>query len=225
MAKKETKASTELENVELVLSRSEQFIEKHQKQLLIGVGIIVVVILAVLAFRNFYMKPRVEAAENEIYKAQQYFAMDSFKVALNGNGSADMMGFREVSEEYGMTPSGKLATAYAGICYYKLGDYQNAVKFLSQYEGKDEYFKTAVIGLTGDAYAEMGNADKAFDFYKKAIGDKNELAPVYLKKAGILYETKGNPDEALKMYQEIKDNYPESLQARDIDKYIARVQK
>lgn len=225
MAKKETSTPTEIENVELVLSKSEQFIEKHQKQLLIGLGIALAIVLAILAFRNFYLKPRIEAAENAIYKAQNYFAIDSFKIALNGNGSSDMMGFKDIASEYGMTPSGKVATAYAGICSYKLGDYQNAVKFLSQYDGKDEYFNTSVIGITADAYAEMGEADKAFDLYKKAIAKKNELAPVYLKKAGVLYETKGKSEDALKMYQTIKDDYPTSVQATDIEKYIARVQK
>jgi tetratricopeptide (TPR) repeat protein len=198
MAKKQTNATSELENVELVLSRSEQFIEKNQKQLLIGVGVILAIVLAVLAFRNFYMKPRIEEAENAIYKAQQYFAIDSFKVALNGDGSADMIGFKDIADEYSMTPSGKLATAYTGICYYKLGDYKNAVKFLSQYDGKDEFFKTTILGLTGDAYSEMGDADKAFDFYKKAIAMKNELTPVYLKKAGILYETKSKTGRCFK---------------------------
>lgn len=224
MAKNETKAP-ELENVELVLSKSEEFIEKYQKQLLIGVGVVAAVILAVLAFQNFYVKPRIKDAENAIYKAQQYFAVDSFKVALNGDGSADMIGFKDIADEYSMTPSGKLATAYTGICYYKLGDYQNAVKFLTQYSGKDDYFKTSIVGLTGDAYAEMGEADKAQDFYEKAIDAKNDLSPVYLKKAGILFETKGNAEEALKMYQKVKDAYPASLQAQDIDKFIARVQK
>ncbi|MGC3979597.1 MAG: hypothetical protein QM751_16055 [Paludibacteraceae bacterium] len=190
MAKKETNVSTELENVGVALTKSEQFIEKHQKQFLIGVGVIVAIVLIALAYRNFYVKPRVESAENAIYKAQNYFALDSFKVALDGDGSADMIGFKEIASEYGMTPSGKLATAYAGICYYKLGDYKNAVKFLSEYSGDDEFFKTTVIGLTGDAYAEMGDADKSFSYYKKAIDAKNELAPVYLKEIGYSLRNK-----------------------------------
>lgn len=225
MAKKEVTTPTELESVERALTNSEQFVEKHQTKILIGIGVAVAIILAVLAFRNFYLKPKVEAAEDAMYKAQSFFAADSFKVALDGNGSADMMGFKEIASEYNMTPSGKLASAYAGICYYKLGQYQNAIKYLSQYEGKDEYFKTSIIGLTGDAYAELGETDKAFSFYKKAFEAKNDLAPVYLKKSGILYETKGKTEEALKAYQEIKDKYPTSMQAGDIDKYIARVQK
>ena len=216
--------SAELENVERALSSSEAFIEKYQKQILIGVGVIVLVVLAVMAVNNFYLKPRVVAAENAMYKAQELFAVDSFKVAVDGNGK-DVMGFKEIASEYGMTASGNLANAYTGICYYKLGKYQDAVKYLTQYDAGDDYFKTSVIGLTGDCYAELGETGKAQDYYSKAIGQKNELSPVYLKKAGILFETKGQAADAEKMYLQIKNDYPKSMEAGDIDKYLARVQK
>lgn len=212
------------ENVGNIISSSEAFIEKNQKKILIGVGVVVLLVLAIMAFRNFYQQPREIAAENAMYKAQEYFATDSFKVALEGDG-ANVMGFREIASQYGMTKSGKLASAYTGICYYKLGKYEDAIKFLSQYDGTDNYFKTSVVGLIGDSYAELDKADKAQNFYKKAIAEKNELAPIYLKKSGILYETKGNNAEAEKMYTQIKDDYPTSNEAYDIDKYIARVQK
>lgn len=216
--------SAELENVERALSSSEAFIEKYQKQILIGVGVVVLVVLAVMAFNNFYLKPREVAAENAMYKTQEYFAVDSFKVALDGDGK-DVMGFKEIASEYGMTASGNLANAYTGICYYKLGKYQEAVKYLTQYDAEDDFFKTTIIGLTGDCYAEMGETGKAQDYYSKAIAEKNELSPIYLKKAGILYETKGQTAEAEKMYLQIKNDYPKSMEAGDIDKYLARVQK
>ena len=57
------------------------------------------------------------------------------------------------------------------------------------------------------------------------INEKNELSPVYLKKAGILFETKGQAADAEKMYLQIKNDYPKSMEAGDIDKYLARVQK
>lgn len=226
MAKKsENKTEEQLqENVGKVISSSEAFIEKNQKKILIGVGIVVLVVLAILAFRNFYIEPREIAAENAMYKAQEYFAVDSFKLALEGDG-ANVMGFKEIASEYSMTASGNLASAYVGICYYKLDKYQEAIKYLTQYDGKDNYFKSAVVGLIGDCYAELGDAAKAQSYYKKTIADKNELTPTYLKKAGILYETNGNAAEAEKMYQQIKDNYSTSNEAYDIDKYLARVQK
>ncbi len=221
---KKVKEPAELETVGRALSSSEAFIEKYQKQILIGVGVIVLAVLAVMAVNNFYLKPRVVAAENAMYKAQELFAVDSFKVAVDGNGK-DVMGFKEIASEYGMTASGNLANAYTGICYYKLGKYQDAVKYLTQYDAGDDYFKTSVIGLTGDCYAELGETGKAQDYYSKAIGQKNELSPVYLKKAGILFETKGQAADAEKMYLQIKNDYPKSMEAGDIDKYLARVQK
>ena len=221
---KKVKEPAELETVGRALSSSEAFIEKYQKQILIGVGVIVLVVLAVMAVNNFYLKPHVVAAENAMYKAQELFAVDSFKVAVDGNGK-DVMGFKEIASEYGMTASGNLANAYTGICYYKLGKYQDAVKYLTQYDAGDDYFKTSVIGLTGDCYAELGETGKAQDYYSKAIGQKNELSKKKKKKAGILFETKGQAADAEKMYLQIKNDYPKSMEAGDIDKYLARVQK
>ena len=225
MSNKKDNKPGELENVEHVLSTSEAFIEKYQKQIIFAVAAVVLIVLAVLAFQNFYIEPRETEAENEMGKAQAFFAVDSFKVALDGNGK-DFIGFKEIVSEYGITSSGNLAAAYAGICYYKLGQYDNAIKYLSQFDGEDTYFTTSVIGLIGDSYVELGETSKALDYFNKAAGTENEvLSPVYLKKAGIVYESLKQPDKALKAYTEIKDNYPKSNEAADIDKYIARIQK
>jgi tetratricopeptide (TPR) repeat protein len=225
MSKKEEKKHDELVNVEHALTSTEAFIEKYQKQILMGVGAIVLVVLVALSFRNFYLQPREIAAENEMYKSQAFFAKDSFRLALNGAG-AESIGFKAISSDYGITNSGKLAAAYAGICYYKLGQYQDAVKYLSQFDGKDTYFTTSVIGLTGDCYVELGDNSKALSYFEKA-GDKDNsvLSPVYLKKAGLVYESLNQPEKAEKLYTTIKEKYPKSAEAADIDKYLARVQK
>ena len=225
MSNKEGKKHNELETVEHALTSSEAFIEKYQKQIIFGVGAIVVVVLAVLSFHNFYMGPREIAAENEMYKAQAFFATDSFRVALEGDG-AESVGFKEIASDYGITPSGKLAAAYTGICYFKLGQYENAIKYLNQYDGEDTYFKASVIGLTGDSYVELGETSKAISYFDKAADLENAvMSPVYLKKAALVYESLNKPEDAEKDYLKIKEKYPKSTEAADIDKYIARVQK
>ncbi|MFZ4582391.1 MAG: tetratricopeptide repeat protein [Paludibacter sp.] len=224
MSKQEQNKPEELEQVEQVLSKSEAFIEKYQKQLLLAVAIVVLSVLSVLAFKNFYIDSRETQAQNEMAKAQALFAVDSFKVALDGKG--EVIGFKEIASEYSITASGNLAEAYAGICYYKLGQYENAIKYLSQFEGDDNYFTTSIIGLIGDAYVEMGKNEDAVDYFIKAADKENEvLSAVYLKKAGKVYEALGKPEKALDVYTQIKDNYPKSSEASDIEKYIARVQK
>lgn len=225
MSKKDEKKHDELETVEHALTASEAFIEKYQKQIIYGVGAIVLIVLVALSVRNFYLQPREVSAENEMYKAQNFFAKDSFKVALDGDG-VNFIGFKEIISDYGFTPSSNLAAAYAGICYYKLGQYDNAIKYLSQFDGEDNYFSATVIGLTGDSYVELGETSKAIGYFDKAAGFENEvISPVYLKKAGLVYESLKETEKAEKSYTTIKEKYPKSPEAADIDKYLARVQK
>ena len=225
MSKKEGKKHNELENVEHALTASEAFIEKYQKQIIFGVGAVVLVILVALSVRNFYLEPREVDAQNQMYKAQAAFATDSFRIALEGDGR-ESIGFKEIVSDYSFTASANLAAAYAGICYYKLGQYDNAIKYLTQFDGGDSYFTTSVIGLTGDCYVELNETTKAISYFDKAAEKDNAvLSPVYLKKAGLAYESLNKPDQAEKEYSIIKDKYSKSTEAADIDKYIARVQK
>lgn len=224
MAKKADIKQDELENVQEALSKSEAFIEKNQKQIIIGVSVIILIVLVVLGFKNYYLQPREIEAENEMSKSQSFFAVDSFKIAVEGN--ANSIGFKEIVSEYSLTKSGNLAAAYAGICYYKLGKYNDAINYLSQFDSDDSYMSTVVIGLTGDAYVELGDKSKALSYFEKAADAKNEIiSPIYIKKAAVIYESQNKVDKALKLYNEIKNDYPKSSEASDIDKYIARIQK
>ena len=66
---------------------------------------------------------------------------------------------------------------------------------------------------------EYGKAAKAFE---AAAASGNEvIAPMSLKKAGIVYLHEGEKGKALKAFKTIKDEYPASSEAQDIDKYIA----
>jgi len=225
MAQNDELIKEELEKVENVLTTTEAFIEKYQKQLLIGIGSIVLVVLIAISFNNFYLQPREVSAQNEMYKSQSAFAADSFKVALEGNG-VESIGFKEIASSYSYTSSGNLANAYAGICYYKMGQFEDAAEYLNKYDGKDNYFATSVKGLLGDCYVELGDTSKAVSYFEKAADKKNEiLSPVYLKKAALVYESQKDFEKAEKNYTIIKEKYPKSSEAVDIDKYIARVQK
>lgn len=225
MSKKEVKTHNELETVEHALTASEAFIEKNQKKILTGVSVVVLIVLGALSFHNFYLNPREIAAQNEMYKSQVFFAADSFRVALEGDGS-QTIGFKGVASDYSITSSGNLASAYAGICYFKLGQYENAIEYLSKFNGKDDYFSASVEGLKGDCYVELNQTDKAINSFEKAADFKNDiLSPVYLKKAAIVYESLSKPEEAEKNYTTIKEKYPKSPEAMDIEKYLARVQK
>ena len=101
MSKTETNKRDEFESVEQALSTTEAFIEKNRKTILLAAGIVVLVVLSILAFKNFYLNPREVTAQNEIFKAENYFKTDSFSVALNGN--FEFIGFKEIASKYSLT--------------------------------------------------------------------------------------------------------------------------
>ncbi|MEG2282966.1 MAG: tetratricopeptide repeat protein, partial [Rikenellaceae bacterium] len=132
---------------------------------------------------------------------------------------------------YGSTPTGNLAAHYAGICFLKLGDYESAMTYLKKYKDVDGD-AAAIInaqnkGLIGDVYSQKKDYKNAISLYEKAIAASDNMltAPIYLKKSGLIYEEQQDFGKALECYQKIKTTYFNSMEARDIDKYIARLQQ
>lgn len=166
-----------------------------------------------------------------MFVAEQQFAVDSFALALNGDGN--FAGFLEVIDRYGSTDEGNLARHYAGICYLRLGEYQQALDYLKEYSASTKsvpegaFGRRRTGGLQGDAYAQLENYAEAVRMYEKAVAasDNSLSAPYYLKKAGGVYEKLGDYAKALAAYERISDDYPASMEARDIQKYIGRIQQ
>lgn len=220
MATKKEKGTVEVEEL---VSRSELFIETYSKKIIVGIVALIVVVGAIFAYRQLYLLPQQQKATAALFKGEQYFARDSFQLALNGNG-ADYEGFEAIIDQYGSTKAGNLAKAYAGICYSKLGDNENALKQLKSFSASDNMIAPAITIAIGDCYVNMDNAKEGVKFFEKAAkeADNEVLAPVALKKAGIAYESLNQYSDAVKVYTTIKEKYYNSMEASDIDKFITR---
>ncbi|MGL4328777.1 MAG: tetratricopeptide repeat protein [Tannerellaceae bacterium] len=218
-------ANKELENVEEILNKSEQFIERNQKFLIYGLLIITLAVSAFFGIRHTFLLPKEQKASAAIFQSELNFAKDSFSLALKGDGITNL-GFEGIIDQYGSTNAGNLAKAYAGICYFKLGDNQKAIDVLKSFSSKDKMISPAITGLIGDCYVNMGNTKEGIDYFVKAAkeANNNTISPEYLKKAGRAYESLGEYNKAVEVYTSVKDNYPLSMDAADIDKYIARAQ-
>lgn len=217
------KEQQEEKNLEVsgIIAKTEQFIEKNKKKLTIVAAAIVVVALAIWAYVALVAQPRQVRAAEDMFAAEQWFNEGNFEQALNGNDQ--YMGFADIIDEYGSTKSGNLAKYYAGICQLNLGQYNEAIDLLKSYKGKDLFTGAEALMLIGDAYAELENAADAAKYYEKAAAKSQNLivAPTALWKAGMMYISLGNNEAAVKAFQQIKDNYPESPEYSEADKYIA----
>jgi len=225
MAKKVANTPPQAEaQVGEIFSRSERFIETYKNHILIGAGAIIIIVVAILGLRKFYFLPMEKEAQAALFPGEDYFAAQEWDKALNGD-SVSFTGFLGVIEDYGSTVSGKLANAYAGLCYYRLGQYDEAEKYLKKYSSAEKIFSPALKSSIGDCYAELGKADEAAKFFLEAAAQANDanLSPLYLKKAANAYE-QGLKDyrKALDVYTQIKNKYPNSPEGNNIDKYIER---
>jgi len=225
MAKENFKKEDEqLENVSEALGTAGQWIEDHQNLLLGIVAGIIVVVLGFIGVRKYVIEPHALDASNENARAVTYFMQGDWEKALNGD-DAECLGFLAVADEYAMYQEGELASLYAGICYYQLGQYEEAAEYLKKFSAGDVMIDPASHQMLGDAYVQLGELDKAVKAFDAAAKSGNELiAPMSLKKAGLVYMELGKKAEAGKCFQQIHDNFPQSMEAQDIEKYIVLVQ-
>ena len=217
----EQKNQNEHLNVEDALTQSEAFLIKYKNAIIGGVVAVIIIVAGFIMYKNLYAEPREEKAQAALFKGQEYFEQDAFEQALNGD-SIGYTGFLKVADEYSGTKAANLAKAYAGICYAQLGKYEEAVKMLDSFNGKDQMVAPAILGAAGNCYAQLGQLDKAASTLLSAAdkADNNTLSPIFLRQAGEILVKQGKYDDAVNAYTKIKDKYFQSYQAMDIDKYI-----
>ena len=217
------KEQIEEKNTEMssVISRSEEFIQKNQKTIIIVVCAILVVVLAIFGLRKWYFQPRETRAAEEMFAAEQWFAQGDFDKALNGDDT--YRGFLSVIDNYGCTKAGKLARYYAGASYLRMGNYDEAIHMLKKYNGKDTFTGPLAEMMLADAYMEQGDSKAAAEHYTSAakMADNFVTAPTALFKAGMAYIMLNDNKKAVDCFQQIKDNYPESSEWNEVDKYMA----
>lgn len=221
--KEEKNAELELDHQLIETTHKvEHFYHNYKKQIYIVVIVAAVALIGYTGFKMYYLEPKEKEAQAAMFQAQNWFAVDSFDLALKGKG--DISGFEAVAEDYGLTKAGNLAHYYAGICYMRKGEFQNALDHLDDFSSSNKMVSPLAEGLKGDAYVELNELEKGAKHYMKAANmSKNKLtSPMFLKKAGMVFEELKEYGDAIDAYEKIKKDFSDASEAQDIDKYIAR---
>ena len=213
------------ENVEAVVeavSKTEKFFNENGKILGISAAAVVVAAAVIFCINKFVYQPAQAEAQGQMALAEANFRAGDFELALNGDGNT--LGFAQILDEYG-AKAGKAAPFYAGVCELQLGNWDLALEYLQAYKGKDEILKARALACMGDAYVGLEEYAKALGCFEKAAAVvDNMFAAGYLLKAGVVAEKLGQNEKALAFYTQIKDQYPDSMEGYDVDKYIGRLQ-
>lgn len=219
------KTVTESRHDERVIEKAKDIWEKYSKPIVIIAAIVIVVGGGWYIYKNFFKNPKEAKAVEAMFKAEEYYRVDSINLALNGDGQYD--GFLKVISKFGGTKAANLANFYAGSCYIKLDDNEKAVKHLKKFKTSSKMTQARAYKLLGDAYADLGKNSDALNYYKKAghhfEKDESNSAEYLLYAAYLADKVMKDQKEAIEIYKEIKDKFPRSQQAFDADKYLAQL--
>ena len=208
-------------------SKSEQWIEKNNKSLLIGLAIAVVAIFGYMGFNSFVVAPKEKQAADALFFAKKDFNqanasdVDSlYTLALEGKDGN--YGLLDIADKYSSTKAGNLAKYYSGISYTKLGESQKAIDFLKDFSSDDTVLNAIALGAIGDAYANLENTAEALSYYTKAANQSTNEAvtPLYLVKAGKSALTLKEYSDAADFFTTVKNDYPKSQFSSNIDLLI-----
>ncbi len=221
----------EPESLGEAMNKTELFFQKNGRLVTYIFLALLVIAALVFGYRSLIVQPRIEKAAEMIAQAQARFEAENpdFELALQGD--ANGAGFLDVIDQYGSTPSGNLAKHYAGICYLRTGDLENAAAYLAKFSPvkgiPGALINAQNYGLQGDVAVEQQNYAAAVKFYEKAVAaaDNNMTAPMYLRKAGLAEQAQGNTEKAAACYERILTSYPASMEAREAEKLLGGATK
>jgi tetratricopeptide (TPR) repeat protein len=210
---------------EAVIAKAKGFWEKYSKPLMIVSILLIVVIGGWYGYQHFVVKPKEEKAVEAMFRAEDYFRMDSLKLALNGDGQN--LGFEKIADKFSGTKTAELAKFYAGTCNLRLNNFDKAVKYLKDFSSSSDLIQARAYKLLGDAYAEQGKNEDALSSYKKAgrqFAKDDANSPDYLFTAAYFADrVMKNKEEAISLYKELKEKFPSSTQAVDADNFLAQL--
>ncbi len=183
-----------------------------------------IVLLVVMGFGYGFFKDQQESqAQNALARAVRLYEADQWQTALEGSES--ITGLLDVSDRFNGTKAGNLALYYAADAYYRLGEYDEALRLFRQFDHSEDALGAGAYAGEAAILEDREEYREAAERYEEAatIFESDFTSARYLQNAGRNYEKAGDYDEARAMYERIRERYPDSEQAQDIDMLLARV--
>ncbi len=205
------------------MSKTEQFFDNNGKRIVIAIFALFALAALVLGYKSLVSDPRQQRASEAIFQAQVLFE------GADPDYQSVAEQFVAVAESYSSTAEGNLANHYAALCYVKLGDNANALKYLKMYKAQKgipaQIVNAQNVALQGDIAVNQGNYAAAVELFNKAakISENPLTTPMFLRKAGEAAIAAGNTVEAKTLLQSVVDLYPSSVESRTAEKYLGTI--
>lgn len=174
------------------------FYERHKKTVIWIASGVILLIIALLFYRNSVISNKEQARSNYnigmvVYNSGQY--------------QKALQQFQMVNERFWGTEFARRSVFMIADIYYKSGEIQKAIDNFQEFlKGEeDEYFTPSSYQGLAQCYEQMGDLKKAIDNYKEAYEKYNDktFKVDCLFQLGRLYLSNGNMGEAEESYKSI----------------------
>jgi tetratricopeptide (TPR) repeat protein len=204
--------------------KTTQFFYQHKKYVSWGItGLVVLAIAGVIYFNN---RAANEAkAATELGEILRYYDKGEYQSAIDGVPEKNIMGLKDIVDNYGSLHPGDLAKFFLANSYYSLGKYDEALEYFEDFGGSYPPLRASALAGVASCYEAKGELRKAAEYFEKAAsksGDK-QLLPEYLHHAARDYMLSGKKERASELLKKLKNEYPTSVYAREADRMLSQL--
>lgn len=187
------------------------------------VGLIVVV--GSIVGYYYYSTSQEQKAQNLLAIAERYYSNGEYEKALNGDETDFTVGMLQIIDNYSGTDAANLATYYAAVSYFKLGELQKALTYIKKFDIPEGILGVGPLSFYASLLEESGELEAAAEMYVRAANHNINASttPYNLLKAADAYIEAGKYDEAKKHLSTIIDEYPNSMQFADANRLMGQV--
>lgn len=182
---------------------------------------IVFVVLAFLGYAWMQSNNNQKALSQMAIAVQKYEAGE-FQASLDGDAS--FTGMIDIAESFGGTDSGNLAKFYAADALFRTGDMVRALEYFESFSKGADYLGASAYAGEAAIHELNGDHKKAGDLFVRAatVFTSEITSPMYYENAARAYAAGGDKGKARSAYESIRDDFPNSQAARNVDFYLAQ---
>lgn len=221
MSKKQVKEELEQDILLETFSKAQSFYDQN-KNSVIGAAIALIILIGGSVGYYYYSEVQESEAQQLMGQATQAYLQGNYEEALNGSDANFTVGFEQIINNYSMTTAANLAQYYAAVSAFKLGNPQEALQYIQNYEVPEGIMGVGPISFHAAIHTELGNPAQAAELYVKAAEwDINEsTTPYNYLEAANAYHDASDKERAQEYAQKIVDEYDDSNQVTEAEQLL-----